>query len=230
MYFDPTGPWQKKLLDSSYDSFFLEKLQKMDLTGKAIYDIGAHVGYHSFYFARLVGPKGKIYSFEPHPKNLERLILSRDANMDIKDIVSPFPMALSDKKETLEFTLSDDIESGRSSGGFIEKADTIWSRDEFTKRAFRKTLVQAIPLDQAMTELHLNIPPTVMKIDVEGAEALVLKGASDTIKKYKPVLMLEVHSPQAMIDVTKFLNDHSYVFEILKEEKDGRKFMEAKPR
>ena len=73
IFFDPTGPWQKTILNNTYDTFLFKRLNSEALQGKIIYDIGAHIGFHSLYFARLVGPKGKIYAFEPNQKMLSDL-------------------------------------------------------------------------------------------------------------------------------------------------------------
>ena len=227
VFFDPKGPWQKKLLDSSYDSFFFERLNKINLEGKTIYDIGAHIGFHSLYFARLVGPKGKVYAFEPNPKNVERFKLIQDKNDDIKNNISIFDAAVSDILGIEEFSMSEDVESGRSSGGFIDTADTIWERGVFKQRGFTEIKVKTVPVDLFKEELGITEAPDIIKIDVEGAESLVLKGARETIKKYRPLILLEVHSMLNMFNVVSFLSSLSYELEILKEEKDGRCFIAA---
>jgi FkbM family methyltransferase len=230
MFFDPTGPWQKKLLDSSYDSFFFDRLKKMDMQGKTIFDIGAHIGFHSLYFARLVGAKGHVYSFEPNPKNVERFLLILDNNPDLKKILSVFPIALSNKKATEEFTAHEDVESGRSSGSFIESADPIWDKSAFKQRGFIKQKVKTLSLDEAFKELGILNKPDMLKIDVEGAESLVLEGGEKTIQKYKPIILMEVHSMSNMLRVASFLCKISYTIEILKEESDGRCFIQATPK
>lgn len=230
MFFDPTGPWQKTIVDNTYDTFLFERLNSERLQGKVIYDIGAHIGFHSFYFARLVGPKGKVYSFEPNPKNVEQLTLIRDRNRDIKDIITVLDIAVSNVSGTEKFSMSDDVESGRSSGGFIDTADTIWERGAFTQRGFSEIEVETVPLDLFREKLGIREAPDVMKIDVEGAESLVLEGARETISSKKPLILMEVHSMLNMFNVVSFLSSLSYEMTMLKEEKDGRCFIEARPK
>jgi len=230
MFFDPTGPWQKAIIDNTYDTFLFERLHTETLRGKVIFDIGAHIGFHSLYFARLVGPKGKVYAFEPNPKNVERFKLIRDKNADIKNTITIFDVAVSNVLGTEEFSMSEDIESGRSSGGFIDTADTIWDRGAFKQRGFTDTKVRTVPLDLFKKELGIPEAPDLIKIDVEGAESLVLLGAKNTLLSKKPVILLEVHSMWNMFNVVSFLSSLSYEVEIIKEETDGRCFIEARPK
>lgn len=230
IYFDPTGPWQKTILSNTYDSFLFNRLNAYNLEGKVAYDIGAHIGFHSLYFARLVGQKGKVYSFEPNPKNIERLNLIREKNPDIKNIVTVCDVAVSDVLGTEEFSMSEDIESGRSSGGFIDTADTIWERGAFTMRGFKEMTVKTVPMDLFEKELGIHDAPDLLKIDVEGAESLVLLGAKNTLLSKKPIIFMEVHSMLNMFNVVSILSSLSYDMNIIKEETDGRCFIEARPK
>jgi FkbM family methyltransferase len=187
IFFDPTGPWQKTILDNTYDSFLFKRLDTNKLQGKIVYDIGAHIGFHSLYFARLVGPKGKVYAFEPNPKNVERINLIRDKNPDIKNIITVCDVAVSNVLGTEEFSMSEDIESGRSSGGFIDTADTIWNREAFTMRGFTETTVKTVPMDLFKEELGIQEAPDLIKVDVEGAESLVLLGAKNILLSKNPL-------------------------------------------
>lgn len=230
IFFDPTGPWQKTILDNTYDTFLFKRLDAYKLEGKVIYDIGAHIGFHSLYFARLVGPKGKVYAFEPNPKNIERLNLIRDKNPDIKNIITVCDVAVSNILGTEEFSMSEDIESGRSSGGFIDTADTIWGREAFAMRGFQEITVSTVPMDLFKQELGIQETPDLIKIDVEGAESLVLLGAKSTLMSKRPVILMEVHSMLNMFNVVSILSSISYEMEIIKEETDGRCFIEARPK
>ncbi len=230
IFFDPTGPWQKNIINNTYDTFLFESLANENLQGKVIFDIGAHIGFHSLYFARLVGPKGKVYAFEPNPKNVERLNLIREKNADIKNIITVIDVAVSDVLGTEEFSMSEDIESGRSSGGFIDTADTIWGREAFKMRGFKETRVKTVSLDLFSKELGIKESPDLIKIDVEGAESLVLLGAKNMLLTKKPIILLEVHSMLNMFNVVSILSSLSYEMKILKEESDGRCFIEARPK
>jgi len=230
MFFDPTGPWQKTIINNTYDTFLFRCLDAEELQGKVIFDIGAHIGFHSIYFARLVGPTGKVYAFEPNPKNVKRFKLICDKNADIKNIITIFDVAVSNVSGAEEFSMSEDIESGRSSGGFIDTADTIRDREAFKQRGFTDTKVRTVPLDLFKKELGISEAPDLIKIDVEGAESLVLLGAKNTLLSKKPIILLEVHSMLNMFSVVSFLSSLSYELNIIKEETDGRCFLEARPK
>ena len=224
IFLDPSGPWQEKIINDSYDTFSLHRLKEMDLDGKVFYDIGAHIGVYSFYLSRLLGKNGAVHAFEPNPANIERMTQIRDANNDM-DNMHIHQIALSDQKGEIEFMTNNNIESGRSSGGFISDADTIWNKAVYKHKGFVNTKSKTIQLDAIENELGIKRKPDIMKIDVEGAEYQVLKGAQETIEKYKPIIIMEVHSIKSMHDVIGFLNSHSYKTEIIYEEGDGRCFM-----
>jgi len=230
IFFDPTGPWQKNIIENNYDTFLFKRLESENLDNKVIFDIGAHIGFHSFYFAKLVGSRGKVYSFEPNPKNVERLRIIRDKNDDIKNVISVFDIAVSNLLSSEEFSMSNDIESGRSSGGFIDTADTIWDRSAFKQRGFTEIKVKTVPVDLFDKELGIKELPDIIKIDVEGAESLVLDGAKNTILNKKPIILMEIHSMLNMFNVVSFLSSISYEMEVIKEESDGRCFIEARPK
>lgn len=230
LFFDPTGPWQKKMLEGSYDSFLFDRLKTMNLEGKIIFDIGAHIGYHSIYFSRLVGKNGKIFAFEPHPKNVERFRLILEKNKNELDNISVYDFAISDKVGTEEFNLNEDVESGRSSGNFIGHADTFWNRNVYTEKHFKKRSVKTFSIDSLKYNLIIDESPDIIKIDVEGAEYLVLLGARQILKTKKPILFIEIHSMLNMFNVTSFLLSLEYNLTILRKESNGICFIEATPK
>lgn len=135
----------------------LERMQSDDI----FFDIGANVGL----FSCLAGQKlseGYVVSFEPHPRNLERL----RENMKMNDISGQvLPYALSDAESTESFNIGED-EPG------VGKAAL---SDRMTGQTSQMREVQTIPGDKLIDQG--NVPfPTVLKIDVEGAEARVLRG------------------------------------------------------
>lgn len=221
IFFDPKGKWQSEILSGVYDRYIFDRVEKLDLRGKIVLDVGAFIGYHSFYFSKLVGDGGKIIAFEPVPSNIERMkIILKENNIKNIDIK---PLALSDSAGPQTFHVDKNIENGRSSGGFIDAADTIWQRNVFKHRGFIEIKVETHTLDS------LNLKPDVIKIDVEGAEYLVLLGGRRTIEKHRPILYIEIHSMLNMFNVISLLSSLSYKTKVLHQEKDGRTFIEALP-
>jgi len=229
MFFDPSGSWQRKMMIGTYDTFLFDTLKTMKPEGKVIYDIGAHIGFHSLYFAKLVGNKGKVYSFEPNSANFERFNLILNENKNIKKIIQAFNVAASDKSETVEFNINNDIESGRSSGNFIENADPFWNKEIYTEKGFSKSKVKTIPIDSFKEELGIVDLPDIIKIDVEGAEYLVLLGAKNTLLTKKPILFIEIHSIENMFNVTHLLYSLNYDLKVMKKESTGICFLQATP-
>jgi len=152
--------WQDMVL-GIYDSFIYDWLKKhFDLTNKVVWDIGAHVGYHSLAFAALVGEKGRVIAFEPNQFNQKRFAKNLSLNSDLAKRIKIVKAALSDKNKIIP-------------------------------------------------------PPSVIKIDVEGAEELVIRGAEKIISKYKPVLFIEVHGILQMYALGKILTKLKYDLELL---------------
>lgn len=230
IFFDPTGPWQKRIIDNTYDAFLFERFKSEKMDGKVVFDIGAHIGFHSLYFARLVGPKGKVYAFEPNPANIERIKLNLEENPDVKNIIKIVDAAVSDVSGTEEFSMSTEVESGVSSGSFIDTADTIWERDTYKLRGFKEIQVTTVPIDLLRDKMGIPEAPDVLKIDVEGAESLVLLGAKKTLLAKKPLILMEVHSMLNMFNVVTLLTSLSYEMQIISVESDGRCFIEARPK
>ncbi|MFO0321509.1 MAG: FkbM family methyltransferase [Bacteroidota bacterium] len=179
-------------------SFFKKHVKQKD----TVIDIGAQIGLMTKLFADLVGKNGKVYSFEPTPKTFSVLKETIKIN-DIEKIVFPIQQAVSDKKGTAIFNISDvDIDAANSLSNSARNHATsgievnITSVDEFVK-------------DMSISKINF------LKIDAEGAEYYVLLGAENTIEKHKPILNLALH-PMALIDFNSSL---SLIFDFIKNKK-----------
>jgi FkbM family methyltransferase len=229
MFFDPTGSWQQKIVTGGYDTFLFERIRSIKPEGKTMYDIGAHVGYHTLYFATLTGERGTVVAFEPNKANFDRIEMNVRENPALAGRIRVINMAASDSAGTVTFTTNNNIESGRSTGGFLGQADTYWSKDIFRAKGFTDVTVDTITIDQMPAKL--NIPaPDIMKIDVEGAEYSVLMGARETLRTKKPIIFVEVHSIAAMFDVIRFFDSVSYAAQIINKEPNGVCYLEARPK
>jgi FkbM family methyltransferase len=228
LYVDSHGMF-KEMIEGTYDTFFSDYLKKFNLEGKTVIDVGAHIGYDALFFAKAVGKTGKVYAFEPNTINKERLDLIIIRNVDLSEQVKTFTIAISNKKGIEEFIFSSVVDNGTSSGSFIEASSTFWDKNIYERDiGFKRTSVQTIPLNE-ISDLGITELPALIKIDVEGAEYLVLEGGYELIKKSQAILLIEIHSIFNMLKVSESLKKLNYSMDLLKQESDGRCFISATP-
>lgn len=160
--------------------FFRQNVKQKD----TVIDIGAQIGLMTKLFADLVGSKGKVYSFEPTPKTYSVLKDTIRIN-DIGNVVYAVQAAVSDKKGTATFNISDiDIDASNSLSSSTRQHHTTGIE------------VQITSVDEFGKDMSLN-KIDFLKIDAEGAEYYVLLGAKDTLEKDKPIVNLALH-PSAL--------------------------------
>jgi len=144
-------------------------------------DVGANIGLYSVYAAACVGSQGSIYSFEPDEANM--LSLMRNIRYSSsKAHITAVESAVSDDatKSTLSFFVPHDT------GGAPQSEASLKPSVE----GMREVTVHNTTLDAFFSD-----KPRVdfIKIDTEGAELLVMKGAAARIKRDRPVLCIEYH-------------------------------------
>lgn len=226
IFISPDSSWQE-MISGSYDQFFFDYLDRFDLRGKVIYDIGAHIGYSSMSFARLVGSTGKVFAFEPNIFNKERFEFILSENKEIAKVIKIYDVAVSDKVGEEFFVFNKDVDNSKSSGSFIESSHTFFEKSFYEKSlGFKRIKVKTVSLDSLET-IGIIDKPALIKIDIEGAEFLALNGGVETLVKYQPILLIEIHSIFNMYKVYETLTKLNYTIELLKEEKDGRCFISA---
>jgi FkbM family methyltransferase len=164
--------------------------------GDVLYDVGAHIGYISLVAARLVGASGKVFAFEADPENATRI--TGHAEMNALPQVELVGAAVWSECKTLSFYRAA-ATSSRNTG-----AVTTLERG---KTADGVIVVEAVTLDHFAAD-HRS--PTLVKIDVEGAEEEVLKGAEEVIRRSKPTLICEVHNERAAEGVAAWLARMGY--------------------
>ena len=155
--------------------FFREKLH----SGDTFLDIGAHIGLFAVLGARIVGPQGRVFSFEPTP--FTRSVLQDMVALNgCGDVVEVRGEAVSEKEgETVFFDTGDEISNANS---LVR-----------TERSRNEIPVKMIAVDQFVDEKGLTV--NCLKIDVEGAEIDVLRGAKNTFEVQRPVARLGLHPP-----------------------------------
>ncbi|MFA5644407.1 MAG: FkbM family methyltransferase [Patescibacteria group bacterium] len=228
LFISNTGIW-REMISGNYDDFFADYFKKNSIIGKTIYDVGAHIGYSSMLFAKLVGPMGKVFSFEPSIFNKKRFELILKKNKELGEIIKIYEIAISDKVGEDAFIFNSNVDSSKSSGSFIEKSHTFFEKKIYeNSMGFKRSKVKTINLD-SLHLIGISDKPDIIKIDIEGAEFLALRGGMQTLLKYKPILLIEVHSIFNMHQLCEILFNINYKIKILKEESDGRCFISAHP-
>lgn len=211
----------------NYDEEIFSHLRESGPSGRTIFDIGGFMGVSSIQFARLVGPSGRVVCFEPNPWNQNRICLNLSRNPEPAAIISLYGLALSDREEELEMLLTDSLDNGHSSTSQLREAHGVMPRERLLELGFTSCRIPGLTLDGFVE--RTGILPDILKIDVEGAEHLVLVGALETIHEHRPMIYLELHSPLCAMLCTRFLLDAAYELTLLLEETDGRLIIHAAP-
>lgn len=209
-----------EMIAGSYDNFLYQVAndfaQKEIDTAPVIFDIGAHFGYSSLCFSGIQNQHGKakVLAFEPNPHNLEAL-RNHLANNSTENI-EVVPLALSDSKGSFEMMISNDIQGSQSTGSFLNGVTPPLAMNVY--KNFTKATVNTETLDQLIQDK--GISPNILKIDVEGAEHQVLKGALGWLsnKEDKKLLLIEVHNILAMHDCLSLIMKNGFHSEVLDRE------------
>lgn len=162
--------------------FFIRNLNE----DSVFYDIGANYGFYTALAQEFV-TVGEVHAFEPNARIFRYLSQLKDAKTFFNQI------ALSDKAGIIEFF---DCSPGNSSG----KSTIIQSVVEKHRWRYRTTKIQATTLDEYCKE-HRS--PTIVKIDVEGAERQVLKGGEGTLRRYAPTIAIELWSGDELSSLSR---------------------------
>jgi FkbM family methyltransferase len=158
--------------------------------GDTCYDVGANVGDTSLLFAALTGRQGRVYAFEPSWKMYHVLTLRLQRRLGLlRSVIVPIPAGVADKKG--ELTIS--IPNGFDGLGSLANGAS-WA-DAHGGAQLSQQICQITTIDSLIAESRLP-PPDFVKIDVEGAELLVLRGARDLLSGSKsPMMLIEMHEP-----------------------------------
>jgi FkbM family methyltransferase len=179
----------QEFLLGNYETYMQQAFAKFVRPGATVYDVGSHSGYHSLLCALLVGKTGRVIAFEPVPTNrtsIQRQVL---ANPDLSVTLSPF--ALSDRNGSSAFDVSHGSGQGRVAEG-------------------GKLRVEIRRLDDLVAAEGFS-DPDVIKIDVEGHEEQLLKGALATIDRSKPVVLCDINDHSTFGVVRDLLGDRGYL-------------------
>jgi FkbM family methyltransferase len=184
--------------------FYFNILTKEDIC----VDAGANLGFHTVQFGKL---SKKVYAFEPQSLIYNQLCANVLFN-DLDNTVIPYRLALGEKKE-IQQLWDIENESWVGNGHYnwggrgIEHKEAAYQSSEIREH----DQIEVIPLDS------LNITPDLIKIDIQGYEYYAFLGAQETLKKNKPVILLEnkkTEMDQKALDFLKNLGYENYRYNI----------------
>ncbi len=180
MWVDPTdfAVGHTVAVTGDYEPEVCETIRRLLVPGATFVDVGANIGWFSLLGASLVGPAGRVLAIEPNPRNVELLDMSARENGFSN--IQAYCVALSDGPGMV--ALETDGSNGRVVA--LEGPPARPVKADF--------VVASWPLDHLVGDAGLG-RVDVMKIDVEGAEPLALRGAVQLIERDHPVIVTEFY-------------------------------------
>jgi FkbM family methyltransferase len=159
--------------NGAFEPITTKAIQKFVRPGMTAFDIGANVGWHTLNLATLVGQKGRVYAFEPTEWAIGKLKKNLSLNSGFNNVIIE-GLALSD---IIEFKKHYRIRSR-------------WDV-EGRKTAKEEGYSDFMTLDTYCEEKSIN-KIDFIKIDVDGYECKIIKGGLNTLKKSRPILVIEM--------------------------------------
>jgi FkbM family methyltransferase len=147
-------------------------------------DVGANMGYYSLLASKVVGKDGCIIAIEPSSRDYDRLVDNVENN-DLTRLIFTYNFAVFDKASG-----SVDLSIACEERSSINTAGAEFSFKSVDK--IRTENVKVISIDALSKEISLS-RLDVLKLDIEGYELKALQGAEQTLKKFRPVIMLGVN-------------------------------------
>jgi FkbM family methyltransferase len=189
----------KTYVFGTYEPRVVQGLEELIQPGWTTVDVGANIGYFTLLMANRVGPQGKVIAFEPLAENFR--ILKENIKMNGHTNVVAENCALMSRTERIELRSA-------TPGAITWVASVKIDQNS----AVESQSVEAVTLDEYVQEKGIA-KVDFLKIDVEGAEASVLEGATNVLNRDKPILLIEMHELSRFMDkhpaILK-LRDHNY--------------------
>jgi FkbM family methyltransferase len=180
--------------------------------GDIVVDIGAHIGRYTIIASKRVGANGKVVAIEANPSNFE--MLNRNIKLNRLTNIISLNNAVYSKETKLKLYLPGE-ELGHTTYNTV-MSDRAKNEDKFVE-------VSANTLDYLL-QLKEITDVNWIKIDVEGAEFEVLKGATNVLSKSKDIaLLIEIHGPDNYRLILKFLRLYNFKIEFEKTYGSGEK-------
>ncbi len=170
---------QQVLSEGDFEALLQRAYQAVLREGDIAIDVGAHVGRHCIPMANSVSPSGKVFAVEPLPVCRGYLTHQIEVfHKELKDIIKIYPFAMSDYEGKGEFVVAKDA---LAYSGLRERIYDV------------PTELEKIPVTiKTIDNLFLDLPSLrYIKIDAEGGEYHIMRGAAACIDKFRPLVSFE---------------------------------------
>lgn len=167
------------ILKRSYEPLTTAIFKQILKRGMKVIDVGANIGYYSILAARLVGETGKVWAFEPDPQNYSRLL--DNIRLNHLNNIEPISKAVTAEVGTANLYRSD-TDSGKHS--LIKLLSS--QRPPLT--------VETVNLDSVFPDIQAD----VIKIDTEGSDIEVLRGAKNLIAANESITLITEFWPYGL--------------------------------
>jgi FkbM family methyltransferase len=177
----------------------VHELPALVAPGSVALDVGAHIGDYTYSLCRAVGANGRVIAVEPIP-DLARML--ERATRRLRLPVTVLNCALSADPGQADLLIP--VNNGRRAAGYATLERRVGTRGQVHRVALRR-------LDDVCRDLTARL--SFAKIDVEGHELQVLRGATETLARHRPNLLIEIeqrHSTVPISETFDFLRSSGY--------------------
>jgi FkbM family methyltransferase len=188
-------PEDKGIWTGTYEIDFATRLAAAVKPDTVTYDIGS---WHGF-FAGVMAAQGArhVHVFEPLPANAERIRCLVALNP--RRSITLHRCAVGERETEMDLIVMPETSMAKLETSQFQTGET----------SAERVRVKVRSIDAMIAALEIA-PPALMKIDVEGAEAMVLAGARETLRRHRPVIFAEVHSSSLLGQCRSLLESEGY--------------------
>ncbi len=188
-------PADKQVWTGAYEADFASTLAEAVTPGAVCLDVGGYRGFFSGVFA-LAGAR-EVHTFEPLPSNIARIQLMIEVNPELPLVIHR--VAIGAAVGETEFVVMPESSMGKLSNSTFQQRE----------RGGKAIRVTVETLDH-LIGTGIIPEPDVIKIDVEGAEAMVLAGGERMLRRRQPRLFIEIHSRELARECARILYHFGY--------------------
>jgi len=192
-------PWMAMGL---YEPHVAKLISEQLKPGDVFYDIGANAGYFTLVGAKAVGAQGTVIAFDPHPFNV-KTVREQVALNKLDDTCRVEPLAIAGEEGTLKFVVTE-----VNANAHLEdlKAPHLTNEGQVIE-------VRAMRLDDYIAS---HPRPTLIKMDIEGAEVAAMNGARALLAgSHPPTCLISTHSAELDRQVKEIFRQYGYTFKNL---------------